>query len=50
MRLAELVGTLSMAIDAGTGLPDYHALRGATVAVRFAEVVKADDRTIADAY
>jgi hypothetical protein len=25
MRLAELIGTLSLAIDAGTGLPDHHA-------------------------
>jgi hypothetical protein len=32
MRLAELVGTLSTATDAGTGVPDSHALRGATVA------------------
>ena len=36
MRLAELVGTLSMAADAGAGMPDYHALRGAVVAVRLA--------------
>jgi hypothetical protein len=50
MRLAELVGTLSMATDAGTGMPDYHSLRGATVAVRLAEVVKADDRTVADVF
>jgi HD-GYP domain-containing protein (c-di-GMP phosphodiesterase class II) len=50
MRLAELVGTLSMATDAGAGMPDHHALRGAIVAVRLAELVKADDRTVADAY
>src|SRR5215831_20857718 len=50
MRLGELVGTLSMAIDAGTGMPDFHALRGAVVAARFAEVLGTDDRTVADAY
>lgn len=50
MRLAELVGTLSMATDAGAGMPDHHALRGAIVAVRLAELVKADDRTVRDAY
>jgi HD-GYP domain-containing protein (c-di-GMP phosphodiesterase class II) len=50
MRLAELVGTLSLATDAGTGMPDFHGLRGATVAARFAERLGADDRTVADAY
>jgi len=50
MRLAELIGTLSLATDAGTGMPDYHALRGAAVAVRFAQVLGADARTVADAY
>ena len=42
MRLAELIGTLSLAVDAGTGLPDHHALRGATLAVGLAREVKAD--------
>lgn len=50
MRLAELVGTLSMATDAGAGMPDHHALRGAIVAVRLAEVLKADDKTVREAY
>jgi len=50
MRLAELIGTLSMATDAGAGMPDHHALRGATVAVRIAELVQADERTLRDAY
>jgi HD-GYP domain-containing protein (c-di-GMP phosphodiesterase class II) len=50
MRLAELVGTLSLATDAGTGMPDFHALRGATLAARFAERLGADDQTVADAY
>src|ERR1043165_8500755 len=50
MRLAELVGTLSMATDAGTGMPDHHALRGAIVAVRLAEQLNADDTTVRDCY
>jgi HD-GYP domain-containing protein (c-di-GMP phosphodiesterase class II) len=45
MRLAELVGTLSMAADAGAGLPDHHALRGAIVAVQLADLVGADEAT-----
>jgi HD-GYP domain-containing protein (c-di-GMP phosphodiesterase class II) len=50
MRLAELIGTLSMATDAGAGMPDHHALRGATIAARLAELVKSDERTARDAY
>jgi len=50
MRLAELIGTLSLAVDAGTGLPDHHALRGATLAVGLAREVKADERTLQDAF
>ncbi len=50
MRLAELIGTLSLATDVGTGLPDGHALRSATAAVRFAGVSGADERTARDAY
>ena len=50
MRLAELMGTLSLAVDAGTGLPDCHALRGATLAVGLAREVGADDRTVQDAF
>jgi HD-GYP domain-containing protein (c-di-GMP phosphodiesterase class II) len=50
MRLAELIGTLSMATDAGAGMPDHHALRGATLAVRLAELVKSDERTLRDAF
>src|SRR5690349_14533620 len=50
MRLAELVGTLSMATDAGAGMPDCHALRGAIVGARFAEVVNADAKTTREAY
>lgn len=50
MRLAELIGTLSMATDAGAGMPDCHALRGAVVAVRLAELVQADDGTLRDVF
>jgi HD-GYP domain-containing protein (c-di-GMP phosphodiesterase class II) len=50
MRLAELIGTLSMATDAGTGLPDCHAMRGATLAVRLAQLVNADEQTVREAY
>jgi HD-GYP domain-containing protein (c-di-GMP phosphodiesterase class II) len=50
MRLAELIGTLSMATDAGAGMPDCHALRGAIIAVRLAERVQADDRTVRDVF
>lgn len=50
MRLAELIGTLSLATDFGTGVPDGHALRSATAAVRLAELVGADERTAREAY
>lgn len=50
MRLAELIGTLSLAVDAGTGLPDFHALRGATLAVGLARELGADERTAQDAF
>ncbi|HEV8549635.1 MAG TPA: hypothetical protein VGQ57_11420, partial [Polyangiaceae bacterium] len=50
MRLAELVGTLSLAADAGTGMPDHHALRGATLAVGLARALGADERTAQDAF
>jgi hypothetical protein len=39
-----------MAADAGAGLPDGHALRGATIAVRVAEVAQADDKTVREAF
>ena len=50
MRLAELIGTLSLAVDAGTGLPDHHSLRGATLAVGLARELTADERTVQDAF
>jgi HD-GYP domain-containing protein (c-di-GMP phosphodiesterase class II) len=50
MRLVELIGTLSIATDTGIGLPDYHALRGATVAVGLARMAKVDERTVRDVF
>jgi HD-GYP domain-containing protein (c-di-GMP phosphodiesterase class II) len=50
MRLAELIGTLSLATDAGTGMPDGQALRTATLAVRLADATGAGDRIRRDAY
>ena len=50
MRLAELIGTLSMATDAGGGLPDGHALRGAIVGARLARALGADEQTLREAY
>ena len=50
MRLAELVRTLSLATDAGTGMPEEHGLRSAALAVRLGEVTGADERTRSDAF
>ena len=50
INLSELVGTLAVATDAGTGMPDGHAMRTATLAARMAEVIGADERTRRDAY
>jgi HD-GYP domain-containing protein (c-di-GMP phosphodiesterase class II) len=50
MRLAELIGTMSLAVDASIGLPESHALRSATLAVRLAELVHADQQTRQDCY
>lgn len=41
MRLAELVGTLSLATDAGTGMPDETGLRIAAVADKIGELIAA---------
>lgn len=46
----ELVGTLSLAVDAGTGLFDYHSLRAATLAAGLAREVGQDERTVSDAF
>lgn len=47
MRLVELVGTLSLATDAGTGMPDETGLRMATAAAKIGELLDAslEDRT-----
>ncbi len=50
MRLAELIGTLSLASDAGTGMPEDHGLRAATLAARTANVVGCNASTVADAF
>ena len=50
MRLAELVGTLSIAADASAGMPDGHALRGALVAVEFARQLGVSAEVARDAY
>ncbi len=50
MRLAELMGTLSLAADVAMGMPMDHGLRSAAVAVRLGELVGAGDRDRADAF
>jgi hypothetical protein len=45
-----LVGTLSLASDAGQGMPDDAAIRAAVLAAGLAEVAGADEATAADAY
>lgn len=50
MRLAELMGTLSLATDAGMGMPMEHSLRSATLAVRLGELARATERERADAF
>jgi HD-GYP domain-containing protein (c-di-GMP phosphodiesterase class II) len=50
MRLAELMGTLSLATDAGMGMPVDHGLRSAAMAVRVGEVSGASDAARADAF
>lgn len=39
MRLAELIGTLSLATDAGTGMPEEGGLRAAIIAAKLATIV-----------
>lgn len=43
MRLAELIGTLSLATDAGTGMPDETGLRIAIAAVKIGALIDASD-------
>jgi HD-GYP domain-containing protein (c-di-GMP phosphodiesterase class II) len=50
MRLAELLGTLSLAIDTGLGVPEYHCLRSATLAAGLARELGTDEQTARDAY
>jgi HD-GYP domain-containing protein (c-di-GMP phosphodiesterase class II) len=50
VRLAELLGTLSIAADAGLSMPDSHALRSAIVTARFGELLGCDPNTVRDAY
>jgi putative nucleotidyltransferase with HDIG domain len=50
MRLAELIGTLSLATDAGTGMPDETGLRIATVAAKIGTLVDASSSDRASAF
>src|SRR5918911_5299146 len=50
IRAAELVGTLSLATDLGTGQPLEHALRTAVLAVRLGELAGASPQELADTY
>jgi len=50
MRLAELIGTLSLATDAGTGAPEDHGLKAGILAAKLGEYAQASDRERADAY
>jgi response regulator RpfG family c-di-GMP phosphodiesterase len=48
--LAELLGTLSLAAEAGTGSPEDHGLRAAIIAMRIAQLAGAEPRDASDAY
>ena len=50
VRLAELVGSLSLGIDLGFGQPMEHVLRQCLIAVRIAERVGLDEAARADVY
>src|SRR5256886_6501012 len=50
IRVAEVVGALSLATDLGTGQPLEHALRTAVLAVRLGELAGASARELADTY
>src|SRR5689334_22112227 len=50
MRFAELVGTLSLATDAGMGMPLERGLRAAAIAVRLADVAGTPEFVRRDAY
>jgi HD-GYP domain-containing protein (c-di-GMP phosphodiesterase class II)/DNA-binding CsgD family transcriptional regulator len=50
VRLAELVGTLSLASDTGTGVPEEAGLRSAATAVRLGELSGASEAERRDAF
>src|SRR5256714_5143286 len=50
VRLAEVIGALSLATDLGTGQPLEHALRSAVLAVRLGELAGASAQELADTY
>ena len=50
VRLAELVGTFSLATDAGMGVPEEHGLRAAAVAVRLGQLAGVDEATKRQAF
>jgi HD-GYP domain-containing protein (c-di-GMP phosphodiesterase class II) len=50
LRLAELIGTLSLATDLGLGLPQEHVLRQCRIAVALGEAIGVDDDDQAAAY
>jgi hypothetical protein len=50
MRIAELVGCLTVATDVGTGMPEGYGLRIAVGAVRLAELLGLDEQSRNDAY
>jgi response regulator RpfG family c-di-GMP phosphodiesterase len=50
IRLAEVVGALSIATDLGTGQPLEHAMRTAVLAVRLGELAGATPQELADTY
>jgi HD-GYP domain-containing protein (c-di-GMP phosphodiesterase class II) len=50
LRLAELVATLSIATDLGTGHPMERALRACLFALRLGDAFRCDEATLADVY
>jgi HD-GYP domain-containing protein (c-di-GMP phosphodiesterase class II) len=50
IRLAELVATLSIASDLGTGHPMERALRACLFAVQLGDALRCDEATLADVY
>ena len=50
IRVAEVVGALSLATDLGTGQPLEHALRSAVLAVRLGELAGASAQELKDTY